>query len=77
MSPSLTAHLHAQMVRALVQKEITCPITGHVLDLRTVAVINDRDGDPAMVLSPDGAASIKNDPKKAAALAKHGYEFAG
>ena len=55
MTKDLATHLRKQLVRSLVQRAITCPLTGAVLDVRTVAVVNDADGDPAIVLSPEGA----------------------
>jgi hypothetical protein len=56
--------LRDEMVRYLVTKAIFCPVTGQVLDERTCVVLNDIDGDPLMVLSPDGwtriAAKVEN-----------------
>lgn len=37
---------------ALVQKEIFCPFTGEVLDIRTAVFLTDADGDPAYPMSP-------------------------
>jgi hypothetical protein len=36
---------------------------GHVLDVRTCVVLNDRDGDPRAVLSPEGWAAISDENK--------------
>lgn len=44
--------MHRQMVKALVQRNIFCPVTGEVLDMDTCTVILDSDGDPAMVFAP-------------------------
>ncbi|WP_401001016.1 hypothetical protein [Agromyces sp. GXQ0307] len=76
MTNDLATHLRKQLVRSLVQRAITCPLTGAVLDVHTVAVVNDADGDPAIVLSPEGAEAIKNDPTRIAALDARGYHFA-
>ena len=46
--------LRDELVRYLVSKAIFCPITHQVLDERTCVVLNDTDGDPLIVLSPDG-----------------------
>jgi hypothetical protein len=46
--------LRKEMVKYLVQKEIFCPITQKVLDMDTCVVVNDKDGDPALVLTQDG-----------------------
>jgi hypothetical protein len=54
----LQEHLRTQLVRYLVQRAITCPITGDVLDVRTCAVVLDADGDPAAVFSPEGGRLI-------------------
>jgi hypothetical protein len=50
----LQEHVRAELVRYLVSRAITCPITGDVLDVRTCAVVLDADGDPAAVFSPKG-----------------------
>lgn len=50
----MQTHVREQLVRYLVQRAITCPITGDVLDVRTCAVVLDSDGDPAAVFSPEG-----------------------
>lgn len=51
---TLQTQIHREMVRGLVQKQITCTVTGDVLDVRTCIVLVDRDGDPRHVLSPAG-----------------------
>jgi hypothetical protein len=51
-------HVHAQLVRHLVMRDIMCPITGEVLDVRTCVVVLDQDGDPAAVFSPEGGRLI-------------------
>ena len=56
--PDLKETLHAELVRYLVQKAVFCPGTGAVLDVRTCVVLVDADGDPAVVLSPEGWANV-------------------
>ena len=53
--------LRAEMVKYLVQKTIFCPNTGQLLDIRTCVILNDTDGDPTAVLSPDGWNNISAD----------------
>lgn len=54
----LTAYVRRGMVLGLVAREIICPYTGQVLDVRNCVVLNDADGDPAFVLSQEGWASL-------------------
>lgn len=71
MARTLAEKLDAELVRGLVSKAITCPITGEVLDVRTCVVLEDSDSDPKLVLSQDGwkkAVASGRD----TALAKHG-----
>lgn len=49
---SMVEAIHEEWIRGLVQKQIFCPITGHVLDYRTCAVVRDADGDPVGVYDP-------------------------
>ena len=55
---SLQDLLRQNVVLALVQRNITCPVTGEVLDVRTCVVLTDADGDPAGVLSQKGWRAI-------------------
>lgn len=41
-----------QLVGYIVQRNIFCPVTGEVLDVRTCKWLVDKDGDPAYVISP-------------------------
>lgn len=43
-----------QLKRHLIGRRITCDVTGEVLDIRTAVFIVDRDGDPAIPVSPAG-----------------------
>lgn len=50
--------MRKQLVRFLVQRNITCPATGEVLDMDTCVVLVDSDGDPKAVLSQAGWAAM-------------------
>jgi hypothetical protein len=49
----LKKKIYQEWILGMVQKAIFCPINGTVLDIRTVVVVADSDGDPAMVFSPE------------------------
>lgn len=42
-----------QLVAFIVQRQIFCPITNAVLDVRTCKWLVDKNGDPAYVMSPE------------------------
>jgi len=63
--------VHAEHVRYLVSRTITCPRTGEVLDVRTCVVLLDSDGDPLAVLSQAGWAELDAD--DVAHLARRGW----
>lgn len=69
---TLEATLRNQMVTYLVSKNILCPRTRAVLDSRTCVVLNDVDGDPAAVISPEGWQQIAKDPATLDRLAERG-----
>lgn len=71
-SQDLEAHMRQVLLTGLVQKEIFCPNTGEVLDVRTCVVLVDKDGDPAYVLSQKGWANVSADPLKVAFLGQNG-----
>lgn len=54
----LLTTMRQALLKALVQRAITCPRTGEVLDIRTVVVFVDSDGDPAAVMSQAGYAEF-------------------
>lgn len=54
----LVRHVHRALIRAIVGKTIFCVRTGEALDADTCVVLKDRDGDPAIVLSQKGWASL-------------------
>lgn len=68
---TLAETVRDEMIRYLVSKAIACPKTGAILDVRTCVVINDNDGDPLAVLSPEGWAQI--DQAGRAAITAHGF----
>lgn len=49
----LETTLRRNLLRFLVQRAIFCPYTGTVLDMDTCAYVNDADGDPHLVMSPE------------------------
>lgn len=61
-----------QMVMFIVQRNIFCPVTGHVLDVRTCKWFVDKDGDPAYVLSPEAYDAAVSQPNIVSALAEKG-----
>jgi hypothetical protein len=58
--------------RSVVARQITCPRTGEVLDIRTAVFVNDKDGFPEAVVSPTGAEEIRADQPTIDALASRG-----
>lgn len=59
--PTLRETVDAELIRALVARQITCPRTGELLDVRTAVVIRDGDGDPVAVLAQSGYADTTNE----------------
>lgn len=55
----LEEHMHREMVRMLVMKQIFCPRNNTVLDVRTCVVFVDSDGDPRAVMSQSGYAELE------------------
>lgn len=53
MRTDIQQEVDRQMVLFIVQRNIFCPVTGAVLDIRTCKWFVDKDGDPAYVLSPE------------------------
>lgn len=50
---SLQERLTHALKRGIIQTQITCPITGEVLDLRTAQFSVDKDGDPQRAFAPE------------------------
>lgn len=44
--------LRKELKRSIIQRQITCPITGKVLDVRTAVFSVDNDGDPQTAFDP-------------------------
>lgn len=61
-----------QMLRYIIQRQITCPITGEVLDIDTACYFVDRDGCPAYVLSPEAYRASVDHPRIVSALEDKG-----
>lgn len=49
---TLREHVDFELIRHLVMRAITCPVTGGSLDVRTCWVLRDADGDPIAVMAP-------------------------
>ena len=69
----LETKMRERLTLALVQRDITCRVTGEVLDIRTCAVLVDPDGDPAYVLSPEGYAQLVVDGTIGVLAESYGY----
>lgn len=65
--------MRKEMVRYLVQREIFCPYTGHLLDIRTCVVLVDKDGDPEIVMAPEAWEVIEKSPQTLDMLTSKGY----
>lgn len=61
-----------QMLLYIIQRQITCPVTGEVLDIRTARYFVDRDGSPAYVLSPEAYDAAVSKPSIVNALEDKG-----
>lgn len=72
MRTEIEQHVDRQMVLYIVQRNIFCPVTGAVLDIRTCKWFVDSDGDPAYVLSPEAYDAAVSQPNIVAALAEKG-----
>lgn len=71
----LEERMRAELVRALVGRAIWCPVSQEVLDIRTCVVIADADGDPAVVLSQAGYATLVQDhPERIESLTDRGFK---
>lgn len=72
MRTDIQQEVDRQMVLHMVQRNIFCPITGEVLDIRTCKWFVDNDGDPAYVLSPEAYGAATAQPAIVSALADKG-----
>lgn len=72
MRTDIQQEVDRQMVRYIVQRNIFCPVTGAVLDVRTCKWFVDADGDPAYVLSPEAYDAAVSEPEIMSALATKG-----
>lgn len=72
MKTDIEKAVDKQMLTYLVQRQITCPITGAVLDVRTARYFVDHDGSPAYVLSPEAYNAAVDHPRIVNAMADKG-----
>lgn len=63
------------LLLAMVQRNIFCPVTNEVLDIRTVKYLVDRDGDPNYVMSPEAYGVVTASAPITESLAKKGYHI--
>lgn len=70
---AMTDSIHQAFRLFLVQKHIFCPVSGKVLDIRTVRFILDADGDPHLPLDPEVAAKMEEAIAAGEPALKEGY----
>lgn len=75
MTEQLSTVLRERMIRHLVQRKITCPVTGKVLDVRTCTVISDEHGIPEFVYAPEVGQRLSNNPELVADFERAGYQI--
>ena len=51
--------IRQNFVRSIVQRKITCTLTGKVLDFETCGVVLDKDGDPVDVFDPAALDNVR------------------
>lgn len=61
------------LLLALVQRQMFCPVSRKVLDVRTCGYFVDADGDPAMVLDMSVYMSVLSQPLTLEKMAQKGY----
>ena len=54
----INKQVEKQIVKYIVQRNIFCPLSGDVLDVRTCKWLVDKDGVPAYVMSPEAYDSV-------------------
>lgn len=72
MKTDIQQEVDRRMVQYIVQRNIFCPVTGEVLDVRTCKWFVDEDGDPAYVLSPTAYDAAVSQPTIVSSLATKG-----
>jgi len=72
MRSDVQQEVDRQMVLFIVQRNIFCPVSGNVLDLRTCKWFVDADGDPAYVVDPEVYDKVVAQPATVEALAERG-----
>lgn len=82
MAPEISDYVRKAFATHAIRTQITCPLLGHVLDIRTAKYALDGDGLPAVAFSPEGFAALEehvaqgNEPLSDVARAK-GYVLEG
>lgn len=72
MKSDIQQFLEKQLVLYIVQRDIFCPITGAVLDVRTCKWFVDADGDPAVVVAAEAYDAAVSVPSIMTVLAEKG-----
>lgn len=72
MTKSLPEHLDHRLRRWLVSRQMSCPRTGEVLDIRHAVFVMDPEGDPRMAMSQRGWAQVVAE-GSVPELARHGF----
>lgn len=73
MTNNLENKMRQALLTALVQRQMFCPISRKVLDVRTCAYFVDADGDPNFVLDMSVYMNVANEPLTVERLNKQGY----
>lgn len=72
-SPHVVRTVRRQLLTYIIQRNIFCPVSGEVLDVRTAKYFVDKDGDPAYVLSPKVYDAVVTNPGLVAQMEARGY----
>lgn len=73
MRTDIQQEVDRQMVLFIVQRNIFCPVSGQVLDIRTCKWFVDKDGDPAYVVAPHVYDAAIASEATVEALSQRGY----
>ncbi len=60
ISDPMRAHMTRQVIKYMCTRKITCPLSGHILDMRTCVALVKDDGDVAYVMAPQAWALYRS-----------------
>lgn len=66
--------MRKNMIRAIVQRDIVCPVSGHVLDMDRDIVLVDEDGDPIGVVHHTVREALSLEPMRSR-MAEQGWSI--